>query len=398
MRSGAQAQSAPPNTPAASAGPSLPGGGGERKPDLTPPEGFTLPALMVGDAAPPISVDRWLAGERLTVGAQVPREQQRVIVVEFWALWCGPCLANMPHLSRLQNDWGKDGLAIVGITGPERNNAIDDVERYLSLNAERAAFSIGWDDQRATYRAFMIAAGQKAIPCSFVIDRDGRLAWIGHPSKLEAPLRAVLDDKWDLAAARAAYKRQLIARARGLDLLSEYRKAAQDKDWEQTVRLADRLVVLDAEQFAIWKANAFGSILIELRDPDRALAYAQAMLADDSPINKSEEMLERLASLVADAVDAAGAPGAPAKPLNPEILDLGLHAADQAVELAGFNMVTGRTLARVQWARGDKPVAIGTLKRLLQSEKSDFRRQVIEKMIQSWESSLPSPATEPGKP
>lgn len=55
-------------------------------------------------------------------------QKGNVYVVEFWATWCQPCIAGMPHLSRLQEKYAKDGVFIISVT----NESADVVDKFLS--------------------------------------------------------------------------------------------------------------------------------------------------------------------------------------------------------------------------------------------------------------------------
>ncbi len=72
--------------------------------------------LSAGDAAPALSVTKWLKGAPVT-----SFEKGHVYVVEFWATWCGPCVASMPHLSAIQKEF-KDKVTIIGVTSEDPNN------------------------------------------------------------------------------------------------------------------------------------------------------------------------------------------------------------------------------------------------------------------------------------
>src|SRR5262245_10257818 len=69
--------------------------------------------LSVGDAAPAITVDKWLQGDEVK-----KFEKDRVYVVEFWATWCGPCIVMMPHMSDLQQQYKKD-VTFIGFSSKD---------------------------------------------------------------------------------------------------------------------------------------------------------------------------------------------------------------------------------------------------------------------------------------
>ena len=370
------------------------------RPVLPVPDGYQWPALMVGDRAPGIAVDDWITGRAVM---QWPKEEtspgnRPVVVLEFWALWCGPCLAGMPHLTELQAKYGPDRLLIAGVTSPDRNNNIAAVREYVMRSPERIGYSIGWDIDRRTWKAYMEPAGRKAIPCAFVIDRDRRIAWIGHPARMDAALDAVVGGTWDLAAARRAHEQQILALEQGHRLLAEYRQAVKEKEWERTVTLARELLVLDADEFGLWSANAFGSILSGLKDSDRALTYANTLVDEGAPLCDRTDVLDRIATVIISEAEqpASGPPPV----IAPEIMQLGLSAAHRANELAGngASVAAMHTLARMQWVAGERSAAKATLKKAILIEDSEFRLANLNRLLDTWSKAsetTPAPSAEP---
>ena len=143
--------------------------------------------LQVGDPAPPLGVTRWLNGE------PVPRlEPGKVYVLDFWAAWCGPCIRAMPHLAELARDNEAAGLVVIPVTTVGGRNTAASVESYVAANGPQLGLRFAVCEDRRMEDAWFEAAGRSGIPCSFVVDRNGKIAYIGHPMEVDEVLTAVL--------------------------------------------------------------------------------------------------------------------------------------------------------------------------------------------------------------
>jgi thiol-disulfide isomerase/thioredoxin len=67
---------------------------------------------LIGKEAAPLTVKTWVNGEPLTAGDL----QGKVVLLDFWAIWCGPCIVTFPHLREWQEKYGDKGLVIIGLT------------------------------------------------------------------------------------------------------------------------------------------------------------------------------------------------------------------------------------------------------------------------------------------
>lgn len=102
----------------------------------------------------------------------------QVLLVNFWASWCKPCVEEMPMLSDLQRRYGDEGFRVVGI-------AVDDPERAADFaGGMDLAYPVllGEADTVVTGRRFGNATGM--LPYSALVDRDGTIRWV-HLGALE---------------------------------------------------------------------------------------------------------------------------------------------------------------------------------------------------------------------
>ena len=111
----------------------------------------------------------------------------RVIVLNFWATWCPPCVAELPMLSDLERRHRARGLTIVGVAEDDANDVRKFLLRYPSSYLQLLANPFG-ESISARYGNL-----RRVLPFTVVIDRDGVKAWQHFGAVSEAQLMAVLE-------------------------------------------------------------------------------------------------------------------------------------------------------------------------------------------------------------
>jgi thiol-disulfide isomerase/thioredoxin len=193
LTAAAAAQSKPtqptsPNPPAKKPGDTPPGGTQPDKPKNNDPR-----ILDEGDEAPKLEIDTWVKGKKVE-----EFEEGTVYVVEFWATWCGPCVASIPKLTDLQKKYRQD-LVIIGVAASERSQATNrddrlrNLETFVKGKGKQMDYRVAYDADREMWRPWMDASGNSGIPTSFVIDHEGTIAWIGHPADLEQHVKPAVE-------------------------------------------------------------------------------------------------------------------------------------------------------------------------------------------------------------
>ena len=103
--------------------------------------------------------------------------KDKVVVVDFWATWCGPCRMAVPHLSAIQRDYGAKGVEVIGLSLEDPRA---DAEKVRAFAKELAInYRLGFSSQEM-FAAFNGADPRMPIPQTFVFGRDGQLVPGGH--------------------------------------------------------------------------------------------------------------------------------------------------------------------------------------------------------------------------
>jgi thiol-disulfide isomerase/thioredoxin len=106
----------------------------------------------------------------------------KVVVVDFWATWCGPCIAEMPKMKELYAKYKDQGVEFIGVSLDAPGDGLDKLKKYVDGNG------ISWPQYyqgNAWDSEFSLSWGINAIPALFVIDADGKLHATEARSRLD---------------------------------------------------------------------------------------------------------------------------------------------------------------------------------------------------------------------
>lgn len=246
--------------------------------------------LTIGSTAPAIDVEHWIQNGRGAFKPVTKFEKGKVYVIEFWATTCPPCRASMPHLSLLQKKYATDGVQIVSIS----DEGLDEIKEFLQSPFSAASgsepvtfdrvtqdYCLTTDPDQSVMKDYMDAANQKGIPCAFVVGKDQKIEWIGHPMKLDPVLDQVVHGKWN----RQGYAEAFAESQKALETLDLAMNRVYRKDTAGGLKMMDDFLVKAKRcEGASQLANMRMQVLLDTNGPAEKLTQAlqdAARLATD---------------------------------------------------------------------------------------------------------------------
>ena len=128
-----------------------------------------------GRDAPEMVVSQWMKNATSSADG-------KIVVLDFWATWCPPCRAAIPHMNEIQRGY-PDDVVCVGLTNETKSKFEEGCAKY-KLDVDDFSYGVALDPSGSMQQALSV----KGIPHVFVISADWKIRWDGHPTKLLRPL------------------------------------------------------------------------------------------------------------------------------------------------------------------------------------------------------------------
>ena len=146
--------------------------------------GSALPVVTPTTLAPDFTL-RAMAGPNM----RLQEQRGRVVMINFWATWCGPCRQEMPHLNRLYQKYGASGFVLLSVNVDDDTRNAADVAAKLGVT-----FPVLWDTDKKVSRLYDLAT----MPSTVLVDRDGKVRYVhrgylnGYEDTYEKQVRELL--------------------------------------------------------------------------------------------------------------------------------------------------------------------------------------------------------------
>jgi thiol-disulfide isomerase/thioredoxin len=326
--------------------------------------------LEIGQAAPALEIEHWVKGDPVK-----KFEKDKVYVVEFWATWCGPCRQSIPHLTKLQKEFKDKGVTVIGVSGQDRRG-VEDVRPFVQKQGDTMNYTVAVDKEMATTRAYMAATGRSGIPCAYVVDKQGKLAWYGHPMEgMDLVIAGVLENKFDAAKhAERMLKFRQASEAFG--------QAYQSKDWAKAEKSLDEMKELRPDMSLDWAMSRFWMNKVGKRE----MATADSLRNNLETTYKDDlDALRRISEMLVSVPEQSASDKAAALALAEKVVD----------KTSGKDAIALAILAKAYKNNGEWDKALTTQNKAIEATNDDGLKVGLQGVLNQMETDRQTQETTP---
>lgn len=298
-------------------------------------------ALKSGDDAPKIKVASWAQGDGVK-----EFEGDKVYIVEFWATWCGPCIASIPHLDEIYRKHKDKGLVVIG------QNLGEDaatVSKFVKGMSGKMTYQVAVDDKSDggwMGKNWLTAAGQNGIPCAFVVNKKGKIAYIGHPMQLkESLLTSLLEEPSTKPSGASNAAAPAAPSAKATELATRARSEIREGKFAEAEGTIGQLQEALSANFGYIGGLMELDLLLAKKQQDDAILLSKVLCED---YGKNPLVASAVAAQLVSQQDAAAPLQAAAEKIATPISAVAGDAQSSALS----------TLARIAFLKGDKDKAV----------------------------------------
>jgi len=280
----------------------------------------------------------------------------------------------VPHLAEIQKKY-KDQVTVLAVSDED----LAKVEAFMVKDsiiegktwAQAMSYIVATDPDKSVKTEVFSAAGRRGIPSSFIIGKDGKIEWIGHPMRMDEPLAAVIAGTWDRAAARKKYDEDQTLQQEMNRIRSGLSAAVRANDQDAAMEILDEAILRFPENSS-WRMQKFNLLLLRFHQ------YKAAYILGNQLVEKNFDdsmLLNSIAWAIADG-----------KGLEVRDLDLALKAATQANKLTeSKDAPILDTLARVYYEKGDLKSAVKWQKLAAKNANADAMGDSIREALEQYQ-------------
>lgn len=240
--------------------------------------------LSIGDPMPEFTYSKWIKGEPIT-----NFDDDKVYIFEFWATWCGPCIAAMPHLSEVAKQYaGK--AEVIGVNVWERvgdkpyESSLPAVEKFVNASGDRMGFHVVADNNDLDIvNNWLKPAAINGIPSTFIV-KNKTIQWIGHPHFMDSVLATIVDGTHDMMAFKKEYEERKLKSMGEQAVITaafeEAQEAGKAGDLERAFHALDNLASSKPTYAFAANMTKF-NLLLEHRDEAEMLGFYNEHLAEN---------------------------------------------------------------------------------------------------------------------